>query len=63
MKTYDIFRRDSGGPVWLEARLSAENARLRVQDLAAQNPGECFFVFDAQTSSVVFEIDSRDGEI
>jgi len=26
-----------------------------VQGLAAQNPGECFFVFDAQLSSVIFE--------
>jgi hypothetical protein len=56
MKSYDIFRRDASGPVWLEARLYVENARARIQELAAHNPGKCFFVFDAQDSSVIFEL-------
>ena len=56
MKSYDIFRRDASGPVWLEARLYVENARARIQELAAHNPGKCFFVFDAQNSSVIFEL-------
>lgn len=56
MKSYDIFRRDASGPVWLEARLYVENARARIQELAAHNPGRCFFVFDAQISSVIFEL-------
>jgi hypothetical protein len=60
LKTYDIFRRDSSGPVWLEARLNVENAQALVQNLAAQNPRECFFVFDAQIASVIFEIKSGD---
>jgi hypothetical protein len=61
MKTYDIFRRDAVGPVWLEARLNPENALARVQELAADNPGECFFVFDAQDSSVIFEMNAGDA--
>jgi len=56
MKSYDIFRRDASGPVWLEARLYVENARARIQELAAHDPGKCFFVFDAQNSSVIFEL-------
>jgi hypothetical protein len=56
MKSYDIFRRDASGPIWVDARLYIENARTRIQELAAHNPGKCFFVFDPQTSSVVFEL-------
>lgn len=47
---HDIFRRDPNGPVWLEARRNPQNARARVQDLAAQNSGECFFVLDLSVS-------------
>ena len=56
MKSYDIFRRDASGPIWIDARLYVENARARIQELAAHNPGKCFFVFDVQTSSVIFEL-------
>jgi hypothetical protein len=56
MKTYDIFRRDASGPIWVDGRLYVENARARIQELAAHNPGKCFFVFDAQSSSVIFEL-------
>jgi hypothetical protein len=47
--------------VWLEARLNPENALARVQELTADNPGECFFVFDAQDSSVIFEMNAGDA--
>ena len=56
MKSYDIFRRDATGPIWVDARLYVENARSRIQELAAHNPGKCFFVFDAQNSCVMFEL-------
>jgi len=56
MKSYDIFRRDASGPMWVEARLYVENARARIQELAAQNPGKCFFVFDVHNSSVIHEL-------
>jgi hypothetical protein len=59
LKTYHIFRRDFSGPVWLDARLNLENALARVQELAADTPGDGFFVFDAQISSVIFDIKPR----
>jgi hypothetical protein len=35
MKSYDIFRRDASGPIWVDARLYVENARARIQELGA----------------------------
>jgi hypothetical protein len=55
MKSYDIFRSDVSGPVWLESRLYVDHARARIQELATRNPGTCFFVFDTETSSVIGE--------
>jgi hypothetical protein len=62
MKFYDIFRRDVSGPIWVDARLYLENARARIQELAAHNPGRCFFVFDARNSSVIFELTIGNAE-
>jgi hypothetical protein len=53
---YDIFRRDAGGPVWVDARLYVENARARIQELAALSPGNCFFIYDTQNSALIFEL-------
>ena len=38
-QSYDIFRRDSGGEVWVEAVRDLDTAKGRIIELAADTPG------------------------
>lgn len=39
-KSYDIFKRDAGAQVWVEAVRDLETAKSRVIELAAEEPGQ-----------------------
>jgi len=39
-QSYDIFRRDQGGEVWVEAVRDLETAKGRIIELAANRPGQ-----------------------
>jgi hypothetical protein len=39
-QSYDIFRRDAGAQVWVEAARDLESAKSRVIELAAEEPGQ-----------------------
>jgi hypothetical protein len=36
----DIFRKDASGLLWIETAQTPEEAKIRVQELAARAPGE-----------------------
>jgi hypothetical protein len=56
--TFDIF---SGGPdkdpLWLETVIGLSNARERMQQIAAREPGQ-YFLFSAQTQTVLARIET-----
>lgn len=39
-QAYDIFRRDTGGEVWVEAVRDLEAAKSRIIELSADKPGQ-----------------------
>jgi hypothetical protein len=49
---YDIFRKFSEGPVWIETVHGIEKCKSRLLDLVQRNPGE-YFAFDPLHSRVV----------
>jgi len=52
-RTYDIFRRlPDGGPVWIEAVQTLEDARARVTSLLEAQPGD-YFVYDLIHNKIV----------
>lgn len=55
---FDIF---SGGldrdPLWIETVEGLSNARERMQQIAAQNPGS-YFLFSVQTQAVLAQIET-----
>jgi hypothetical protein len=51
--SFDIFRVvHSGHAIWVEPSNSLEEAKARVQQLAAANPGE-YLIFDQKTGNKV----------
>jgi hypothetical protein len=58
--TFDIFRGaiGSGQEVWLEIVSGVENARQRMEQLAASTPGR-YFVFSPRSHSVLACADTR----
>ena len=57
--TYDIFRGaiGSGEEIWIEAVSGLENARRRMQQIAAARPG-LYFVFNVHAHVVVASADT-----
>jgi hypothetical protein len=51
-QSYDIFRRDSGGEVWVEAVRDLETAKGRIIELAANRPGQ-YVVFSHRSGRMV----------
>ncbi len=51
-QSYDIFRRDAGGEVWVEAARDLETAKGRVIELAAQAPGQ-YVIFSQRSGRMV----------
>jgi hypothetical protein len=51
--TFDIFSgRPNENPIWLAAVAGLSNARARMEDIAAQTPGE-YFVFSIGSEAVL----------
>jgi hypothetical protein len=46
----DIFRKDPSGLLWIEAVQTQEEAKIRVQELAASVPGE-YLIFSQGTGN------------
>jgi hypothetical protein len=56
---FDIFRGiNEKDATWLEAASSLPEARLRMNELSAETPGQ-YFVFRKESSSVVARTDTR----
>lgn len=51
-QSYDIFRRDPGGEVWVEAVRDLETAKGRMIELAANRPGQ-YVVFSHRSGRMV----------
>jgi hypothetical protein len=50
--SYDIFRRDAGGEVWVEAVRDLETAKSRIIELSAERPGQ-YVVFNQRSGRMV----------
>jgi len=50
--SYDIFRRDPGGQIWVEAVRDLETAKGRIIELAADTPGQ-YVVFSHRSGRMV----------
>jgi hypothetical protein len=55
VKSYDVFRSDPDGPVWLESIPNLENAKARILALSLKFPHKSFFVFDTSRARIVAE--------
>jgi len=51
-QSYDIFRRDTGGEVWVEAVRDLETAKSRIIELSADKPGQ-YVVFNQRSGRMV----------
>lgn len=51
-QSYDIFRRDAAGEIWIEAVRDLETAKSRVIELAADRPGQ-YVVFSQRSGRMV----------
>lgn len=51
-QSYDIFRRDTGGEVWVEAVRDLETAKSRIIELSADTPGR-YVVFSQRSGRMV----------
>ncbi len=49
---YDIFRLDDDAELWLEPAKTLEEAKRRVKELSASEPGE-YFIFDQRKSEKI----------
>jgi hypothetical protein len=52
LKSYDIFKRDAGGEVWVEAVRDLESAKSRLIELAAEAPGQ-YVIFSQRSGRMV----------
>ena len=55
MHRFDIFERSQKGPIWIEAVGSIEQAKERLETLAATRGG-AFLLFDTSTAAFVQEV-------
>jgi len=51
-QSYDIFRRDAAGEIWVEAVRDLETAKTRIIELAADRPGQ-YVVFSQRSGRMV----------
>ncbi len=51
-QTYDIFRRDARGEIWVEAVRDLESAKSRLIELAAEVPGQ-YVIFSQRSGRMV----------
>jgi hypothetical protein len=51
-QTYDIFRRDARGEIWVEAVRDLESAKSRLIELAAEAPGQ-YVIFSQRSGRMV----------
>ena len=51
-QSYDIFKRDAGAEIWVEAVRDLETAKSRVIELAAEEPGQ-YLVFSQRSGRMV----------
>jgi len=51
-QSYDIFRRDTRGEVWVEAVRDLETAKSRIIELSARTPGQ-YVVFNQRSGRMV----------
>jgi hypothetical protein len=51
-QSYDIFRRDTRGEVWVEAVRDLETAKSRIIELSAHTPGQ-YVVFSQRSGRMV----------
>ncbi|MCU1240712.1 MAG: hypothetical protein JWO71_1438 [Candidatus Acidoferrum typicum] len=51
-QSYDIFKRDTGGEVWVEAVRDLETAKSRLIELAAEAPGQ-YVIFSQRSGRMV----------
>lgn len=51
-QSYDIFRRDTRGEVWVEAARDLETAKSRIIELSAATPGQ-YVVFSQRSGRMV----------
>jgi hypothetical protein len=51
-QSYDIFRRDTGGEVWVEAVRDLETAKSRIIELSVDAPGQ-YVVFNQRSGRMV----------
>jgi hypothetical protein len=51
-QSYDIFRRDTDGEVWVEAVRDLETAKSRIIELSAGTPGQ-YVVFNQRSGRMV----------
>jgi hypothetical protein len=51
-QSYDIFKRDPGGEVWVEAVRDLETAKSRLIELAAEAPGQ-YVIFSQRSGRMV----------
>jgi hypothetical protein len=59
MQSLDILMEfDDGSRKWIEAATDADDARLRVRELAAQSPGT-YLIFNQRTQQMIPLVDAR----
>lgn len=50
--SFDIFKRDAGGEVWVEAVRDLDTAKSRLIELAAEEPGQ-YVIFNQRSGRMV----------
>lgn len=58
--TFDIFRMETTGVLWLESAATLESAKTRVHELAANSPGNYLVVDQSSGVRHVMEISRSD---
>jgi hypothetical protein len=56
---HDILRNDWQGPAWIEAVEDLQQARVRIRELSARNPGE-YIVFSQISQEIISLGESRE---
>lgn len=59
---FDIFHAKIGGVLWIGSAATQEDAKARVQELAARSGGEYVVLNQSTGSKSVIRIEGRDGE-
>jgi hypothetical protein len=59
----DIFRVENGGLRWVESAATIEDAKARVQELAARSPAEYLLLDQKTRNKLVIKPDAVDGTV